>query len=86
MERNDKALNIKLPNTLYSALQATAERKHVSLAALVRMLCSEGLERTGYVMPTDATPVQQKKPAEQVGDKSIDEIWDSLHGEVVEGW
>ena len=42
---NDKALNIKIPEKLYNDLKAAAERKNISLASLVRMFCSEGIER-----------------------------------------
>ena len=45
---NDRALHIKVPSRLYEVLQTAADRKHISLASLVRMLCSEGLERYGY--------------------------------------
>ncbi len=41
---NDKALNIKIPLELYQQLQETAKRKNISLAALVRMICSEYFE------------------------------------------
>ena len=38
---NDKALNIKIPSELYDKLKKEAEKKNISLASLVRMLCSE---------------------------------------------
>lgn len=38
---NDKALNIKIPSELYEALKEEARKKNISLAALVRMICSE---------------------------------------------
>ena len=43
--RNDKALNIMIPKQLHDELQIFADRKYLSLAALVRMFCAEGLER-----------------------------------------
>ena len=43
--RNDKALNIMIPKQLHDELQRLADRKYLSLAALVRMFCAEGLER-----------------------------------------
>lgn len=41
---NDRALNIKIPSELYEKLKAEAERKNISLASLVRMICSEYFE------------------------------------------
>lgn len=38
---NDKALNIKIPSALYEKLQDEAKKKNISLASLVRMICSE---------------------------------------------
>ena len=38
---NDKALNIKIPSKLYEQLKTEAERKNVSLASIVRIICSE---------------------------------------------
>lgn len=38
---NDRALNIKIPSELYEKLKSEAERKNISLAALVRLICSE---------------------------------------------
>ena len=43
--RYDKALNIMIPKQLHDELQTLADRKYLSLAALVRMFCAEGLER-----------------------------------------
>lgn len=43
---NDKALNIKMPSELYERLQDEAKKKNISLAALVRMICSEYFEKT----------------------------------------
>ena len=42
---NDRALNIKMPSELYEKLQKEAERKNISLAALVRMICSEYFDK-----------------------------------------
>ncbi|MDD3157666.1 CopG family transcriptional regulator [Anaeromusa sp.] len=41
---NDKALNIKLPDELYEELKKAAKEKNISLAALVRLICSEYLK------------------------------------------
>lgn len=38
---NDRALNIKIPSELYEKLKAEAKKKNVSLAAIVRIICSE---------------------------------------------
>ena len=38
---NDTALNIKIPDKLYYSLKKAAEQKSLSLAALVRMVCSD---------------------------------------------
>ena len=38
---NDTALNIKIPDKLYLALKKAASQKSLSLAALVRMICSD---------------------------------------------
>lgn len=42
---NDRALNIKMPSELYERLQKEAEKKNISLASLVRMICSEYFEK-----------------------------------------
>lgn len=42
---NDKALNIKIPCELYNRLKEEAEKKNISLAALVRLICSEYFEK-----------------------------------------
>ncbi len=39
-----KVLNIKVPATLYDDLKTDAEKKNVSLAAIVRIACSQYLE------------------------------------------
>ena len=56
--KNDKPLHIKIPVRLYDALQATADRKCISMASLVRMLCSEGLERDGITIAESVTAEQ----------------------------
>lgn len=38
---NDKSLNIKIPSELYNRLKEEAKRKNISLAAIVRIICSE---------------------------------------------
>lgn len=42
---NDTALNIKIPKELYDKLKKEAEKKNISLASLVRMICSEYFEK-----------------------------------------
>lgn len=42
---NDRALNIKIPSELYVKLKAEAEKKNISLASLIRLICSEYFER-----------------------------------------
>jgi len=42
---NDKTLNIKMPSELYEKLQDEAKKKNISLAALVRMICSEYFDK-----------------------------------------
>ena len=39
-----KVLNIKVPAALYDSLKEDAEKKNVSLAAVVRIACSQYLE------------------------------------------
>lgn len=41
---NDKKLNMKMPSKLYESLKDEAEKKNISLASLVRMICTEYLE------------------------------------------
>lgn len=43
---NDKALNIKIPSELYEQLKKEAEKKNISLASLIRLICSEYLEKS----------------------------------------
>lgn len=42
---NDKALNIKIPSELYEKLRKEAEKKNISLASLVRLICSEYFDK-----------------------------------------
>lgn len=42
---NDKTLNIKMPSELYDKLKDEAKKKNISLASLVRMICSEYFEK-----------------------------------------
>lgn len=42
---NDKTLNIKLPTELYEKLKEEAKNKNISLASLVRMICTEYLNK-----------------------------------------
>jgi len=38
---NDKAIHIKVPEDLYNKLKIEAEQKNVSLAAIIRIICSD---------------------------------------------
>lgn len=38
---NDKVLNIKIPEKLYNQLKKESKAKNISMAALVRLICSE---------------------------------------------
>ncbi|MCH5165650.1 MAG: hypothetical protein J1G01_04545 [Clostridiales bacterium] len=42
---NDTALNIKIPKELYDRLKQEADKKNISLASLVRLICSEYLDK-----------------------------------------
>lgn len=42
---NDKSLNIKIPTELYNKLKNEANNKNVSLASIVRIICSEYFEK-----------------------------------------
>ena len=42
---NDKALNIKIPTELYIKLKEEAKKKNISMAALVRLICSEYFDK-----------------------------------------
>nr|DAH15363.1 MAG TPA: hypothetical protein [Caudoviricetes sp.] len=42
---NNKALNIKIPEQLYDQLKQEAEKKCISLAAIVRLICSEYFDK-----------------------------------------
>lgn len=41
---NDRALNIKIPSELYEKLKSEAKRKNISLASIVRLICSDYFE------------------------------------------
>lgn len=41
---NDKVLNIKIPSALYDKLKAEATKKNISLASMVRVICSDYFE------------------------------------------
>lgn len=40
---NDATLNIKIPRELYDRLKKEASSKNISLASLIRLICSEYL-------------------------------------------
>lgn len=42
---NDRALNIKIPSELYEKLKHEAAKKNISLASIVRLICSEYFEK-----------------------------------------
>ncbi len=42
---NDKTLNIKMASELYDKLKEEAKKKNISLASLVRLICSEYFEK-----------------------------------------
>ena len=41
---NNATLNIKLPKELYNQLKELSKKKNISLAALVRIICTEYIE------------------------------------------
>lgn len=41
---NNKTLNIKIPSELYEKLKEESRRKNISLASIVRLICSEYFE------------------------------------------
>lgn len=41
---NDRTLNIKIPSVLYEKLKAEAAKKNISLASMVRVICSDYFE------------------------------------------
>jgi len=67
MKKNDTALNILMPGKLYANVKNAADKRNISLAALVRMALTEWLEDKG----------------EEAGDANIDEIFASMQGKVV---
>lgn len=42
---NDKVLNMRIPERLYNELKKAAQDKNISLAAFVRLICSEYLQK-----------------------------------------
>jgi hypothetical protein len=69
---NDKGMHIKLSSELYNALHDAAKRKNISLASLVRIFCTEGLERaSGVSMGNNIETVS-------ADDISVDEIFAAL--------
>ena len=46
MNVNDVVTNIRLPKKLHEELKKEASRKNISFASLVRLVCSEYLEKT----------------------------------------
>lgn len=42
---NDKALNIKISTELYQKLKNESSKKNISLASVVRLICSEYFEK-----------------------------------------
>lgn len=41
----DKVVNIKMPVEMYEKLKAQAKRKSIPLSSMVRLICSEYLEK-----------------------------------------
>lgn len=41
----DTRLNLKIPEELYESLKQAAKRRNISLASVVRMICSEWIEK-----------------------------------------
>ena len=58
---NDTALNVKIPKRLYDELKAASERKSISLASLVRIACSEWLEKESNGPPVAGRNINDKK-------------------------
>lgn len=42
---NDKAINIKVKSELYEQLRKEAEKKGISMASLIRLVCWEYFEK-----------------------------------------
>ena len=57
-----------LPGKLYAEAKKAADRRNISLAGLVRMALTEWLDESGDP---------------EAKDKTIDEIFDSLNGDIV---
>ena len=45
MEQNDKALSMKLPQSMYDRLKEQADRMNISVASVVRIACTEYLTK-----------------------------------------
>ena len=58
---NDTALNVKIPKKLYDELKTATERKNISLASLVRIACSEWLEKESNGLSTAGKSINDKK-------------------------
>ena len=69
MKKNDSALNILIPSKLYADAKAAADNRNISLAALVRMALTEWLVSNGT----------------KSEDKSVDQIFAALKGNVIKG-
>jgi len=67
MKKNDTALNMLLPNKLYTEAKSAAENRNIPMAALVRMALTEWLADN----------------SEQTEDVDIDEIFSSMPGKEV---
>lgn len=71
MKKNDTALNMLLPNKLYDDAKKAADRRNISLAALVRMALTEWLE--------------DEVTGESVADENINDIFNTLPGDSGKG-
>ena len=69
MKKNDTALNMLLPNKLYTDAKNAAESRNIPMAALVRMALTEWLADN----------------SEQTEDVNINEIFASMPGKEVKG-
>jgi len=65
----NKVLNILVPNDFYNKLYSEAAKRHIAVAAFVRMACSEWLEAN------DKKELFENKKKDM---KSIDEIFVEL--------
>ena len=69
MKKNDTALNMLLPNKLYTDAKNAAEGRNIPMAALVRMALTEWLTEN----------------SEQAESVDIDEIFASMPGKEMKG-